>query len=434
MTITILAFSVYAVVPTILIWFFHFRGFKHGSPNIPSISLTFDEIADPSVMQKTLMILRQHQVKATFFFSGRTVAELPQIVKQILAEGHEVGMKNYEGSNNWLMTPKKSRQQVKRTVQVFQQVMGQVPYFYRPPMGWVNLYQLLRFKRPFALWSVRHPRVGLGQLPRIVRKIRNGSIISLRHRPNFTNLQELETELLLLSSSLEVWKRQGYQFKTVHELFNEERQEHAIKRRIRTKINRLMFRLWKKWERTLHRLLRLESVYGERHSIFRIRRRRYYGPPLTLPDGVILKKGDLVGELHLNNEMMIAALERAKSPVQLAAALVKEARQSMPVLSRFVMETEKYRDIKAVYGITMIYRGADPLGFMICDIKESLFGKVATLYLRMYMSVMHPKGKGRLKERRALLVPKRVVMSRAMLLEKYGEDEPDTGAHSSASS
>lgn len=55
------------------------------------IALTFDDGPDPTWTPKILDVLRRHRAHATFFVVGARVNEHPELVRRILAEGHELG-------------------------------------------------------------------------------------------------------------------------------------------------------------------------------------------------------------------------------------------------------------------------------------------------------------------------------------------------------
>jgi cellulose synthase/poly-beta-1,6-N-acetylglucosamine synthase-like glycosyltransferase/peptidoglycan/xylan/chitin deacetylase (PgdA/CDA1 family) len=56
-----------------------------------TIALTFDDGPDPRWTPQVLDVLRRHGAHATFFVVGARVNEHPELVRRILAEGHEIG-------------------------------------------------------------------------------------------------------------------------------------------------------------------------------------------------------------------------------------------------------------------------------------------------------------------------------------------------------
>ncbi|MCM0676962.1 bifunctional polysaccharide deacetylase/glycosyltransferase family 2 protein [Micromonospora phytophila] len=56
-----------------------------------TVALTFDDGPDPRWTPQVLDVLRRHGARATFFVVGARVNEHPELVRRILAEGHEIG-------------------------------------------------------------------------------------------------------------------------------------------------------------------------------------------------------------------------------------------------------------------------------------------------------------------------------------------------------
>ncbi|MFN8156385.1 MAG: bifunctional polysaccharide deacetylase/glycosyltransferase family 2 protein [Candidatus Nanopelagicales bacterium] len=59
------------------------------------VALTFDDGPDPEWTPQVLRILREHGVHATFFVVGSHAGQYPQLVAQIVAEGHEIGVHTF---------------------------------------------------------------------------------------------------------------------------------------------------------------------------------------------------------------------------------------------------------------------------------------------------------------------------------------------------
>ncbi len=66
----------------------------------PTIYLTFDD-GPTSVTPWVLAQLRQYNAQATFFCIGQQVEKYPDLYKQILVEGHQVGNHTYQHLNGW---------------------------------------------------------------------------------------------------------------------------------------------------------------------------------------------------------------------------------------------------------------------------------------------------------------------------------------------
>src|SRR5689334_14405536 len=63
---------------------------KRGSREEKTLVLTFDDGPHPESAERLLDLLRELEVKATFFVVGQRVQMHPDVVRRMLAEGHEV--------------------------------------------------------------------------------------------------------------------------------------------------------------------------------------------------------------------------------------------------------------------------------------------------------------------------------------------------------
>ncbi|HEY0428858.1 MAG TPA: glycosyltransferase, partial [Pyrinomonadaceae bacterium] len=66
---------------------------------VGKIVLTFDDGPDPVWTPKILDILKQENVKAAFFVVGQNGQENPDLIKRIVAEGHEIGNHSFTHPN-----------------------------------------------------------------------------------------------------------------------------------------------------------------------------------------------------------------------------------------------------------------------------------------------------------------------------------------------
>src|SRR5262249_18444637 len=87
----------------------------------PYIAMTFDDGPHVTQTPRLLEMLKQRNIKATFFCVGQCVAEYPEIAKRIVEEGHEIA--NHSWSHPQLSTMSESavRDQIDRTHQALKQ-------------------------------------------------------------------------------------------------------------------------------------------------------------------------------------------------------------------------------------------------------------------------------------------------------------------------
>ena len=65
------------------------------------IYLTFDDGPTPDITEWTLKTLKKYNAKATFFCIGNNIENHPNIVREIVKEGHSIGNHTYNHLKGW---------------------------------------------------------------------------------------------------------------------------------------------------------------------------------------------------------------------------------------------------------------------------------------------------------------------------------------------
>ncbi|MFB7330280.1 polysaccharide deacetylase family protein [Streptomyces adustus] len=121
------------------------------------IALTFD--AGPSEHSARLLdILKEKQVKATFFLLGkRHIEKYPELVRRMAAEGHEVASHTWDHRILTEIEPDEIRAELERPNQEIERLTGHRPTLMRPPQGRTDdtVHQICReLGMSEVLWSV----------------------------------------------------------------------------------------------------------------------------------------------------------------------------------------------------------------------------------------------------------------------------------------
>lgn len=99
------------------------------------LALTFDDGPRPFYTDRILKILRDHDVKATFFMVGEMAAAYPDLVRAIVADGHEIGNHSYSHPNLAKLSETEVEQELLRAEQVIRQTCRRRTRLFRPPGG-----------------------------------------------------------------------------------------------------------------------------------------------------------------------------------------------------------------------------------------------------------------------------------------------------------
>jgi peptidoglycan-N-acetylglucosamine deacetylase len=120
------------------------------------ITLTFDDGPAQTFTPQILDILREHGVPATFFVCGKNVERCPELLRRIVAEGHEIGNHTYSHPYLFFKSRRRIAEEIDRTQTVIENCVGFRPGIFRPPYGsrWFGLVPTLRERgMHLVMWS-----------------------------------------------------------------------------------------------------------------------------------------------------------------------------------------------------------------------------------------------------------------------------------------
>ncbi|MFB5082969.1 polysaccharide deacetylase family protein [Symbiobacterium thermophilum] len=147
MTLLLLTLFGYTGLPTLLARTGFHRALT-GLPAVPpQVALTFDDGPDPVWTPRILEILDRFGVRATFFMLGSRAEAHPDLVRQVAAAGHEVGVHGYRHRPAALQGLRSTLADVEATVRVLTGILQRRPRYYRPPWGIFNLWTGIAARR-----------------------------------------------------------------------------------------------------------------------------------------------------------------------------------------------------------------------------------------------------------------------------------------------
>ncbi|MFJ7737212.1 polysaccharide deacetylase family protein [Lysinibacillus sp. NPDC097287] len=183
-------------------------------PNAKRIALTFDDGPHPKVTEQILNLLDKYQAKATFFMLGSRVQYYPDIAKDVLARGHEVGSHTWNHPVLTKLPIEQVSKEYTSTAGAITQAIGQGPTVFRPPYGATNDTVNGQIPVPVVLWSIdtmdwKH-RNSQQLLTYVQNNLHNNAIV-LMHDIHQSTADGLDAVLTYL-------QEQGYEFVTVSEI------------------------------------------------------------------------------------------------------------------------------------------------------------------------------------------------------------------------
>lgn len=196
-----------------------------------AIALTFDDGPWPKSTEQILDILKQHNIKSTFFWIGQNVQNYPQLAQKVVADGHVIGNHTW---HHWYryMDRDTAAREIERTAAVIFKTTGVKTSLFRPPGGILNngpADYAKTHQYGVAMWSADsedYIRPSVSRLVKnVLRKAKPGGIV-LMHDGGGDRSRTVQALPLIIAAL----KQSGYRFVTVPELFEVKDQERVVLR------------------------------------------------------------------------------------------------------------------------------------------------------------------------------------------------------------
>lgn len=396
--------ALYTVIPDLFLHRFGIGSWKR--QYTPGVVLTFDDGPDPAFTPRILEVLKRHHVTATFFVVAERAKKYPDLIRQIQAAGHQIGVHSLNHRYAWFTAPWQTVREWTESVRILELLTGDKITLMRPPWGTFNLmtwYWLKRNQMRAVLWNAEgqdwKTKCSATEIAeRIIKDTNEGTIVVLHDSGGEAGAPE--NSILALE-------------RLCKQIVQEQKLPLVPLEFPNLKIRqRLMFRAWEKWEHYYTRKHHVERI--DATNIFRLERTTYKGPDLYDKDGnLIATNGDPVAELHFDN----IRLQANDRDIQKSALKVmRQARESLPALVRYVENHSAYDNIEVFVAQTLLHRGVKGFGFHVQDLPDSLQSRGIAWLQKIIMHVYHPAGKrqkGKLGNK-----PKLVWTSRKELLDR----------------
>ena len=192
------------------------------SPEENIIYLTFDCGYENGNTPAILNALKRHNVQATFFVVGNFLRDNPELVKQMLKEGHTIGNHTFHHPDmSQIATKETFSRELKSVEALYKDITDKsMTRFYRPPQGKYSTENLQMAKDMgyhTFFWSLAYVDWLADAQPskeeafdKLLGRIHPGAIVLL-HNTSKTNGE-------ILDEMLAKWEEMGYTFSTLKKL------------------------------------------------------------------------------------------------------------------------------------------------------------------------------------------------------------------------
>ena len=195
------------------------NGICLGNKDEKIIYLTFDEGYEAGFTSKILEILKENEVKATFFITAHYLNTNEELVKQMIEEGHIVGNHTVNHKSMPTLTEEEIKKEVMDLhIAVYQKFEYEMKYI-RPPKGEFsekslkytnNLgYKTIMWSFAYEDWDENNQPNEEKAKEKILENLHNGEIMLL-HGNSKTNTD-------ILDEVIKKSKEMGYSFKSLDE-------------------------------------------------------------------------------------------------------------------------------------------------------------------------------------------------------------------------
>jgi peptidoglycan/xylan/chitin deacetylase (PgdA/CDA1 family) len=106
------------------------------------IWITIDDGPDPRDTPVLLDLLDRHHTKAVFFMIGEKVREHPELAREVIRRGHQIGNHtlSHPQASFWRAGPWRTRREIAECQRVIEDATGTRPRWFRAPVGHRNFF------------------------------------------------------------------------------------------------------------------------------------------------------------------------------------------------------------------------------------------------------------------------------------------------------
>ncbi|MCI8665717.1 MAG: polysaccharide deacetylase family protein [Dorea sp.] len=179
--------------------------------------LTFDDGPSREYTGQLLMLLKQYEIKASFFVVEEFARKNPMLIERMKEEGHLVGLHSVRHENALFRGRKFVHRDLEQSIAAMEK-MGGDPCYYRPPWGHLNLWTLyycrqrnlkLTFWDVMAHdWSAKETSETIKK--KLLKRVFPGAVICLHDGRGKDGAPKRTVEAL--RGALPILLKQGYTF------------------------------------------------------------------------------------------------------------------------------------------------------------------------------------------------------------------------------
>ena len=197
-----------------------FNIYFRGNRKQKSIALTFDDGPHPIYTVQIIKLLKNFNIKATFFVNGKFIEKNPEVLKQLFNEDHEIGNHSYSHRNLVFKSVQFVMNEIKRTDQIIKRMCEIETILVRPPYLRIDFFSFLAYKKlgkkviMANLSSHDYKSKNAEKLSgKVLKRVKKGSIL-IFHDGGGDRLVTVDALRIIIPKLIE----RGYIFKKISEM------------------------------------------------------------------------------------------------------------------------------------------------------------------------------------------------------------------------
>ncbi|UMZ73865.1 polysaccharide deacetylase family protein [Natranaerofaba carboxydovora] len=196
--------------------------YQRGSTGEKKVALTFDDGPDSKYTPQILEILDEYDVPATFYYVGQNIESYPDVLKDTVDRGHEVGNHSWSHPNLRYLPEDEFEKEIDKTSDIIKEYTGEEAATLRPPYGDLDIdnmpylveenYNVVNWSiDTWDWWNMDSDKI----LINVLKDLHPDSIILLHSAGSSEGYQSTVDALPEIIYNLKV---RGYDFVTVSEI------------------------------------------------------------------------------------------------------------------------------------------------------------------------------------------------------------------------
>lgn len=178
-------------------------------------------------------------------------------------------------------------------------------------------------------------------------------------------------------------------------------------------MRRVIKALFSNLEKLLIKMSSWDYIPGSSMKMLYVHPKIYTGKSITLADGTEVNKGDMVGEIHIDN----IKVERVSNDLR---SIFHTLSSELDALGAAIIQNEKYKCLKACYGTTLLYPLVKKQGFTVVDGDKGISSFLIGVWENILRLAFSNK---KVRARFIKIIPKQCWISKEQLLKRMDKQD-----------